>query len=81
MKYKLQVYETCTFNHEITIEVANSTETDELYDYVERQSENITEAIDSLIEKGAKILNQVIDSSGDGEIEINEYEELEEDDI
>lgn len=78
MKYKIEVDETCTFRHTITVEVADSTETDELFDYVESQSESINEAIHSLIEKGVKILNQVIDSSGEGEIKIDEYEEIDE---
>lgn len=77
-RYKIPVDETCTFRHTITIEVANDTETDELFDYVERQSENINEAIGSLREKGVKILDQVFDSSGNGEIEIDEYEEIDE---
>lgn len=74
-KYKISVLETLAFNHEITLE-SDTSDIDKILD--EAQKERcLDDVILTLEEKGCNVLNVDKDDGSYGEIEIDDYEEME----
>jgi hypothetical protein len=79
MKIKISVHEKVTYDHEITVEVPEDFNLDAVLDKAEK-SNNFDNVHYILEEAGCKVLDICHDDSGmDIEIEIPEYDEVEDD--
>lgn len=77
MKYKINICEKITYNHETTIE-SDSTNIDHILDEAEK-ADCLDDVLDNLRERRCEIVNFVKDEDGSNtEIEIDDLEELKE---